>query len=315
MMVLVAVLMVALLGLTGFAIDAGRLLLTSRTLQATSDDAALAGAITLPASNATSVATQYSSVAGYANARTMLNGAAMVSGFPVVQCLSSLQNQGYVCNSPGNGNAVQVKQQVTVATPFMSLLGYRQVTMTAISTARTGLVELGTGTSAWYVFSSPNNAYNGYVVNTNNSGIPGAWLTPSANTYPDTDVSWVIPPGGNGSANSNYPSGAYYYVSNVVTGITGITQGLVNADDGVSIYLYDVTSNATQVGGTFSSSGDCSGNGGYGIFCNAPLTFSYSGLSIAHSYRLLAAVNNGGGPTGLLLQAKGFGPAALYHDR
>ncbi len=317
MMILVAAVMVALLGMTGMAIDAGRLLLTQRTLQATSDDAALAGAITLPGSNAATYATKYSSVSGNANARTLLSGATMISGYPVIRCMSSLQSQGYVCNSPANGNAVQVKQQVTVAVPFMRVLGYTQVNVTTISTARTGLVELGTGTSAYYVFSSPNNSYNGYVVNTNNSGLPGVWVPPSSNGYPDTDVTWVIPPGGSGSANYNYASGAYYYVSNVVTGVTAITQGMANADDTVSVYLFDVTGSATQVGSTFTSSSDCSnGNSGNGSYCNSPLPFSYSGLSITHSYRLVASVSNsGGGPTGLLLQAKGYGPAALYRDQ
>ena len=316
MMVLVAVVLVALLGITGLAIDAGRLLLTSRTLQATSDDAALAGAITLPGSNATTVATQYSSVSGQANARPLLSGTAMVSGYPVVRCMSALQSLGYACNSPANGNAVQVKQQVTVQVPFMRVLGYRQITLTAISTARTGLIDSGSGISAYYVYSSPNGAYNGTVVNTNNSGLPGAWITPSTSGYTDADVAWVIPAGGNGSANYSYQNGTYYYVSNAMTGITAITQGAANADDTVSISLYDVTGSTTQVGSTFNTTVDCNnGSNGTGSYCNAPLLFSYSGLSITHSYRLLAAVNNGYGPTGLLLQAKGFGPAALYHDQ
>lgn len=316
MMVLIAVLMVALLGLAGLTMDGGRLLLTYRTLQSTADDAALAGAITLPASNAASVATQYSAVSGNANARSLLSGATMVSGYPVVKCLSSLQSQGYVCNSPAHGNAVQVKQQVTVPILFLRVLGFRQMTFSAISTAHTGLMDIGTGVSSYYVYYSPNNnAYNGYAVNTNNSGLPGAWVLPSNNGYTDSDVTWIIPPNGNGNANSNYPGGTYWYVSNAMTNITAVTQGMANADDTVGVSLYDVTgNNFAQVGSTFNSTVDCTnGSGGVGSYCNAPLTFSFSGLLPTHTYRLLASVNNGGNnPTGLLLQAKAYGPAALY---
>lgn len=318
MMILITVLIVVLLGLAGLTMDAGRLLLTYRTLQATSDDAALAGAITLPAANAATVATQYSAVSGGVNARPLLSGTTMLSGYPVVKCLSSLQSLGYVCNSPANGNAVQVKQQIVVPTLFMRVLGFRQFTVSAVSTARTGLIDIGTGASAYAVYTSPNsNQYSGAVVNTNNSGLPGGWVTPGSNGYTNSNVTWVIPAGGNGSANYSYPTGNYGYYSGPMTGITAITQGMVNADDTVSIYLYDVTNSPTQVGSTFSTTGDCSnGSGGAGGYCNTALAFTYSGLSVTHTYRLYAIVNNsGGGPTGLLLQAKGYSPAALYVDQ
>lgn len=316
MMVLIAVLMVALLGMAGMTMDAGKLLVTYRTLQATSDDAALAGAITLPANNATTIATQYSAVAGNGNARTLLNGATMVSGYPVAKCLSSLQSLGYVCNSPANANAVQVKQQITVPVPFMRVLGFRQVTLSTVSTARTGLIDIGSSVSAYTIITSPNNnQYNGPVVSTNTSGPSSYWVTPSGNGYTDPDVAWVVPAGGNGTSNFNYPTGNYVYVSNALTGITAITQGMVNSDDTISLYLYDTTTNTpTQTGPTFNSTGDC--NNGTGGYCNAPLLFSYSGLSVTHTYRLVASVSNsGGGVTGLLLQAKGYSPAALYRDQ
>ncbi len=266
MMVLIAILMVALLAMAGLTMDVGKLLLTSRTLQATSDDAALAGAITLPSSNATAVATQYSAGSGNGNARPLLSGTTMVSGYPVVKCLTSLQSQGYACNSPAKGNAVQVKQQITVPILFMHVLGFRQVTLSAVSTARTGLIDVGSGVSTYFVYSSPNNAYNGSVVNTNNSGIPGGWVTPTGNVYTDQDVAWVIPPGGDGTANYSYPNGSYLYYSNAMTGVTAITQGMANADDTVSIGLYDQTTNA-QVESTFTSTTDCTnGNGGTGSY-------------------------------------------------
>lgn len=316
MTVLITVLLVALIGLAGLTMDAGRLLLTYRTLQATADDAALAGAITLPANNATTVATQYSALTGDANARPLLHGTTMVSGYPMAKCLSSLQSQGYVCNSPANGNAVQVKQQITVPVLFMRVLGFQQMTLTAVSTARTGLMDLGSGSYTYNVYVSSGSPYNGTAVDTNNAGLPGGWVTPSANGYTNPDVAWIIPPGGNGSANYSYPSGNYYYYTNAITGITAITQGMVNADDTVSVTLYDYTTSA-QVGSTFTTTGNCAnGTGGAGGYCNAALAFNFSGLSATHSYYLIANVDNsGGGPTGLLLQAKGYSPAALYRDQ
>jgi Flp pilus assembly protein TadG len=135
MLPIVALMLVSLLGMTGFSFDVGRCLYASHVLQASTDAAALAGASALPNSNAATVATQYSSVTGNLNANASLPGVSMVSGYPKVVCLSTLTNEGMACVSPGNGNAVAVKQQVTVNLTFLRIIGKSTITLGASATA------------------------------------------------------------------------------------------------------------------------------------------------------------------------------------
>ncbi len=135
MLPIVALMMVSLMGMAGFSFDVGRCLYASHLLQASTDAAALAGASALPNSNAATVATQYSSVSGNLNASNSLSGVSMVSGYPKVVCLTTLTNEGMACVSPGNGNAVAVKQQVTVPLTFLQVIGKRSMTLGASATA------------------------------------------------------------------------------------------------------------------------------------------------------------------------------------
>ncbi len=130
-----AFMLMAMLGLTALSVDMGRIYLSYRQLQASTDAAALAGAQGLPNSTAAAQATTYSGVTGNLNAYGNLPGVTMVSGYPLVKCLTTLTNQGLPCIAPANGNALQVKQQVTVPLYFASLLGARPVTITAVATA------------------------------------------------------------------------------------------------------------------------------------------------------------------------------------
>ena len=135
MSVLVACMMVAMLGMAGFTVDTGRALYTYRQLQAATDAAALAGAYELPLSDSAAVATQYSAVSGDLNARTSLPGVTMVSGYPKILCLNTLKNVGMACASPANGNAIQVKEQITLPLIFLKLVGKSSLTIEAEATA------------------------------------------------------------------------------------------------------------------------------------------------------------------------------------
>lgn len=132
---IVAFMLMCLLGMTGYVVDIGRGMYTYRQLQASTDAAALAGASALPSSNAASVATQYSAVAGNLNAKASLPGVTMVSGYPQVRCLGSLTSQGMACGTPANGNAVTVKQQINLPMYFMRILGKNTLTITASATS------------------------------------------------------------------------------------------------------------------------------------------------------------------------------------
>ena len=54
----------------------------------------------------------------------------MVSGYPKVECLNALKNQGIACVAPASGNAIQVQQQVDVTMFFAQLFGMKKVTLT-----------------------------------------------------------------------------------------------------------------------------------------------------------------------------------------
>ena len=135
MLPMACLMMTILIGMAGFTIDTGRVYYSFHQLQAATDAAALAGAEALPNTNASSQAIAYSGVSGNANAIPGLPGVTMVSGYPKVECLASLTNSGLPCVSPAGGNAIQVKQQVTVPVYLTQLFGAKPVTMTATATA------------------------------------------------------------------------------------------------------------------------------------------------------------------------------------
>lgn len=131
----IAFMMVALLGMTGFAVDLGRVLYANRELQASTDAAALAGASVLPDNTAATTANTYSSIKGGLNAHPNLPDVTMMPGYPKVMCLTSLQLQGMSCAAPSNGNAIAVKQQVALPLTFLKVLGINSITIGASATA------------------------------------------------------------------------------------------------------------------------------------------------------------------------------------
>jgi len=139
MAAIVALMMMASLGVCAFVIDFGRLYFNYHELQATTDAAALAGAQALP-SGTTSVsqATSYSAVPGDNNSYGNMQNVSLVSGYPKVLCLTTLQNQGIACSTsstPATYNAIQVSQQVKVPMTFAKLFGISSYTLTATATA------------------------------------------------------------------------------------------------------------------------------------------------------------------------------------
>jgi Flp pilus assembly protein TadG len=135
MLILAAASLVALLGFAGLAIDVGRLYYSRNLLQASTDAAALAGAQKLPDTAATAAAIAFSGVLGSNNARSNLPNVTMASGYPRLKCSPILTGWGVICVAPANANAIQVKQQVPVATTFMRVFGISSVTLTATATA------------------------------------------------------------------------------------------------------------------------------------------------------------------------------------
>jgi Flp pilus assembly protein TadG len=140
-LVMVAFMMIGLLAMAAFVVDFGRIYISFRELQASTDAAALAAAYALPTTQATNNATLYSGLAGNKNAYPNLPNVTMVSGYPKLRCLTStsvglpcLDSSGDIVSS-GGANAIQVMQQVRVPLIFASVIGTPSVTLTASATA------------------------------------------------------------------------------------------------------------------------------------------------------------------------------------
>lgn len=127
---------IPILSVAGVAIDAARVYSAQMQLQTSTDAAAVAAAVdinccaTAPNRALTTAAT-YSSVSGGLNPIPGVT-ATMVSGYPVLKCLTSL---GISCNGYSSANAIQVKQQASVPLLFGKFFGVSSYTLTATSTA------------------------------------------------------------------------------------------------------------------------------------------------------------------------------------
>jgi len=135
----VAVAFVVLLGMAGLAIDVGHVFYCNRALQGYADAAALAGggSMRTATTSAAVIAASnlFSAAPGSVNARASLPNVTMVSGFPVLKCLTTLQNQGIACVGAVPYNALQVQEQAVVPMYFAALFGIGTMTVTASATA------------------------------------------------------------------------------------------------------------------------------------------------------------------------------------
>jgi Flp pilus assembly protein TadG len=145
----VALMMVVLLAMVGIVVDVGHVYLCHRELQSSSDAAALAAAEVIPPSNdpaapvpsasiINSTALLYSSAPGGKNIYKNMSNVQIVSGYPKLLCLSTMQTQGISCVGPLQYNAVQVMQQATVNLNFAWIVGKPNMTITAAATAAKG---------------------------------------------------------------------------------------------------------------------------------------------------------------------------------
>ena len=126
-LVWIAVSIVTFIAMLGFVVDVGHIYNAHRELQASADAAALAGAQDLPnQTTATTTALNFSSSAGKKNTHPDLSGVATTV---TTKCLTST---GIVCNPV---NALVVKEQASVPMFFLKVLGIKQVSISAKSTA------------------------------------------------------------------------------------------------------------------------------------------------------------------------------------
>jgi Putative Flp pilus-assembly TadE/G-like/von Willebrand factor type A domain len=124
--VLVAISIVALIGLVGLAIDVGYAYYSQRSLQASADAAALAGASALPNPGAAAaVANSYSGSDGAKNSRSNVPG---VTTSVTTKCVS-------LAPRCAPANAIVVSQTANVPTIFARVLGIDSFTVHARATA------------------------------------------------------------------------------------------------------------------------------------------------------------------------------------
>jgi hypothetical protein len=125
-LVLVTLCLVILLCMSAFAVDLGRAYFTQRTLQASADAAALAGAQELPDPGlATAVAGTYDGKAGSKNAHHDVD---VISSTITTKCLTSAPSCEPV-------NAVVVEQTARVSTTFAKVFGIDHIDVDAKATA------------------------------------------------------------------------------------------------------------------------------------------------------------------------------------
>jgi len=132
-----AVSMVALLGMGGVTIDVGRAYVLRQQLQNSTNAAALAASgevyNTSSTNNATTYADQYgSSSSGDSNYNSALG---TVTTAVTTKCLNSLMTSGTCATTGSTANAVQVTQTASLKTTFMSLFGVKTLTVSAEATA------------------------------------------------------------------------------------------------------------------------------------------------------------------------------------
>ena len=141
--VLVALMIVALIGLSALAIDIGNLAYAQRRLQAVTDMAALAGAEVINCGNCATnsaiiTATTYSGAAGSKNAQPGLT-MTVAAGYPKLECLTSTSISCTGSSAPNpDANAIMVQEQAQVPFLLGQVFGFGTVTLTATSLANKG---------------------------------------------------------------------------------------------------------------------------------------------------------------------------------
>jgi Flp pilus assembly protein TadG len=128
--VVFALAIVPIIGLMGFSIDIGNALRVQKALQASTDAAALAGALDISnnTGNPSGTATAYSAASGGKNPVPSVTVTTNVT----MKCFTST---GASCNGTSKSNGLVVKQQATVPTYFAKVFGIKSFAISTTSTA------------------------------------------------------------------------------------------------------------------------------------------------------------------------------------
>lgn len=133
-----AVMLIAFLSMAAFVVDMGHAFICYQQLQAATDAAALAGALNLNNTSATTIATNYGATSGAYNTYPDLTNVTVVSGYPKLECLTTVQRLGQSCIAPNGANAIVVEEQSVIPTFFSRVFGVNQLTISTVSTGAIG---------------------------------------------------------------------------------------------------------------------------------------------------------------------------------
>jgi hypothetical protein len=157
---LTVVIMVAMLGFAALVSDVGRAFYTHRSVQASADAAALAGAQKLPSGSlAVAQANQYSGSAGQKNARANVPNVATTA--------TATCRAGNIACSPYN--AIVVEQETTVDANFAKVLGFGSFAIKARAVA-----QVLADPMPWAIFAYSSSCDKGVRLNGNTYSIDGA---------------------------------------------------------------------------------------------------------------------------------------------
>lgn len=128
------------LGVSAFVMDIGHAYFVQRQLQAATDAAALAGAQSLKNSSPTTIAQNFSAIAGGYNTAGDLTGVSIAPGYPKFACVTGITQAQCMSTTNASGatvsaNAIQVSEQVYIPTFFARIFGISRMPISAIASA------------------------------------------------------------------------------------------------------------------------------------------------------------------------------------
>lgn len=234
-LILMALMMVALLGFSGFVVDFGHVYYSYHELQTSTDAAAMAGAEGLSTSGtqALTQAALYSAQSGDNNYHSNLT---ITKYTATLGCVTATVGASVAClaTDSGTANAIQVTQTATVHSYFMGILGTPYVTISATSSA----LMRGAGGSPYNIAFVVDATESMTAADSN----CGTTTTTSENT--------------NGSSTSGNPYIVYAAYTSPSSGKTTSVSRFQCMEQGVQTFLSDVYPCAASGCGSVDSSGN-----------------------------------------------------------
>jgi Flp pilus assembly protein TadG len=306
-LVIVAVLLVAMIGLAAFSIDIGSWFQTERQAQSAADAAALAGAADLPANASTAV----TDAETYAAKNT--------SGWNLSSTTSCTAGTQQICvTTPYNGNSSEIRVSVTKSDPsfFGKLLGITSATITKTAAASAGSVTVpgpvfagSTSCSAISFTGLNGGSLGGLVTNgsisfggSNSGSISSVDYNSSCSSPQSTEEPHsTITIGSTTTNNGTLPYPVEYRQQSQTINCTG--SGGTVTESGQANPVDDTTSNDNY---TYSNTGSYTPSGTLsGVYCASTIVLNNSAALSGNATFIANTIEGGVSDTGTLTPALG----------